>query len=778
MSETRSALRMPDPQSSILNPQSRRSGRRELLVSAAFAVWGLAMAIALITFWTRPAPAGQLPGTATALGFDAHGPMRWVAGLMLLPMLLPLALRPLSRRLAAGQAWAGNSVLAASLVTLWIVTTYRNLAWTIVPCAIVVAICALLRERDLRFTRADAVLVPTFLTAFLAAIDIGGMPVNGAVLVAALIVFAVRVAVALLPSPAQPATAFVLAPLALILQTGFFARDQRYFGWHALAIVVITPFLLRMFVRVPETKLRKLLVLIVYPLALYAYTNAMSVPTAEGKPRVNFFEDGHSLLPASEYLAGERPYRDVLPAHGLLEDGGFDALAMKLAGVNAGTRLRARFVVGNLLSIALYALAYAATGSAEGAMFAVLLSVMAGTYTMPLRLITPATTLALIAVGVRNRKRWPWFLAGAGAVVSSVVSLDYGAFTTLVLIVAVVRNGRQDAGEPAGWKPALHRASSALHRARPALFGLLTAAVPFFLGLAVFGILGSFLRGTFVETLGVAPAYALELFTPPPLMKEFRAFPDVLAVALERTVFPYVAWCVIAIVTGVWITRRPRRRFEAVLLIGLWSVVSAISYAGRHHTRFDMFAAILFVFVILELLRRRNVLAIPAIAAAIVLAAPTTHMAVVGWMRQSRGPIEPGWTEIRDLPRARGALFRETDAQTIESVRKYVSLSLTPDETFFDFTNSGILYFLLRRDCPIREYEVAFYETEEGQREVIRRLEANPKIRAALVSPEPRFAVDGIPNATRAPLVWQYLQTHFTPDFHEGDTEIWRRVSF
>ncbi len=764
----------------------------------------MAIAIALITFWTRPAPPGQLPGAATALGFDAHGPFRWVAGLMLLPMLLPLALRTVSRRLAGGRAWARNGVIAATLVTLWIVTTYRNLAWAIVPCAIAIAICTILRERDLRFTRTDAVLFPAFLATFLALIDIGGIVVNGAVMVAALIVFAVRVAVAFIPSPTRPALAFVLAPLALMLQTGFFARDQRYFGWHALAIVVITPFVMRAFAgfrsqiadrrsqeaaahprdragwaRDPRSalrdlKLRKLLVLAVYPLALYAYTNAMSLATAEGTPRVNFFEDGHSLLPASEYLAGERPYRDILPAHGLMEDGGFDALAMKLGGVNVGTRLRARLVVGNLVSIALYALAFAAMGSAEGAMFAVMLSVMAGTYTMPLRLILPAITLALIAIAVRRRRPWLWFWAGVGAVMSSIVSLDYGAFTTLVLMIAVVRNGRLEAGGPAGWKPALLW-KPALHRAKPALLGLLTA-LPFFIGLAAFGILGDFIRGTFVETLGVAPAYAQEMFTPPPLMKDYRAFPDVLAVALDRTIFLYVAWCVIAIVTGVMVTRRPRRRYEAALLIGVWSVLSAISYAERHHTRFDMFAAILFVFVILELLRRRSALAIPAIAAAIVLAAPTTHMAVVGWMRQSRGPIEPGWTEIRDLPRARGAFFREIDAQAIESLRKYASLSLAPDETFFDFTNSGILYFLLRRDCPIREYEVAFYETEAGQREVIRRLEANPKVRAALVSSAPRFTVDGIPNATRAPLVWQYLQTHFTPDFHEGDMEIWRRA--
>jgi hypothetical protein len=88
-----------------------------------------------------------------------------------------------------------------------------------------------------------------------------------------------------------------------------------------------------------------------------------------------------------------------------------------------------------------------------------------------------------------------------------------------------------------------------------------------------------------------------------------------------------------------------------------------------------------------------------------------------------------------------------------------------------------MLYFLFRRDCPIREYEVAFYETEAAQREVIRRIESNPKIRAALVtaSPHGRFTIDGVPNFERAPLVWQYLQENFHPDFAEGDVVFWRR---
>ena len=50
------------------------ASRRETLLSAAFAVWGLAIAISLASVWSQPAPPGQLPGLATRFGFDADGP--------------------------------------------------------------------------------------------------------------------------------------------------------------------------------------------------------------------------------------------------------------------------------------------------------------------------------------------------------------------------------------------------------------------------------------------------------------------------------------------------------------------------------------------------------------------------------------------------------------------------------------------------------------------------------------------------------------------------------
>src|SRR5687767_576420 len=88
----------------VLGGGARRELAVETLLLIAFAAWGVAIAIALLPLWEGPAPAGQLPGLATKENFDARAPMRFVLGLIILPIALPLLLRPLARRLPAGRS--------------------------------------------------------------------------------------------------------------------------------------------------------------------------------------------------------------------------------------------------------------------------------------------------------------------------------------------------------------------------------------------------------------------------------------------------------------------------------------------------------------------------------------------------------------------------------------------------------------------------------------------------------------------------------------------------
>lgn len=745
--------------------------RRELLLSLAFGVWGFAIAIAMITVWRKPAPPDQMMGLAKTMNLDAAGPMRWMLGLMLLPLIVPLVMRPITRLLVDAEPWARNTAMIAPIVQLWLVTAAMSVDRAL-PCGIVILLCALFRRRVMQFTRIDVVLVPAFLTTLIALVDITQLSIFDCTPMAAILVLALRIAVTYIPSPLPPALAFLVAPLAMILQTGFFARDQRYFGWHALAIVLVSPFLVRIFLKNRQRAMRTLTI-IVFPLALFAYWNSMSLPTAEGKPRINFFEDGHSLLPAAEYLRGELPYRDMLPAHGLIEDGFFDYLVFQTGDVTAGRRTKAREVIGTLNAIALYVLAWAVTGSAEAALLSVLLSIMTGHFAPTVRMLPPITTLALIAGAVRwRRPRW-FAYAGFMAVVCGATSLDFGAYAFLTLVIAVLREVVKSSSRQVVKPRRLD--DSTTRSIKFATIGLAAGVVPLFSALAIFGILDDFLRGTFLEVPSVAHAYSTGFFAAPESLAEKPYFPEAIAGAIEPRIILYIVWPILAIFTGAAIWRRWPRTLEPTILVALFAVLTGISYAERHHRYYGMVAVVIFIAIIARLLRRQKPLAIALIALAFILSNPTTHLAIVGSNRSSRKPMQD-WVEINDVPRARGALWHTSDAAAIASVKKYIDLSLAPDETFFDFANSGAFYFLFRRDCPIREYEVAFFQTEEQQREVIRRIESNPKVRAALVpaTPHGRFAVD-IPNVWRAPLVHEYLSQHFEPDFHEGEVVFWRR---
>lgn len=601
---------------------------------AVLAAIGLLIAIALYPVWDRPAPADQLPGLATKLGFDAHGPFRWVAGLILLPLLLPL-LHP------------------------------RSPSSEPAPIPAIPA----------------AVLVPSFLTLF-------------------------------------------------ILTTELFEKLDL---GHCIGIAFVLTVALRpLLLRIP----RRALAFAIFPVFLYAYFHQTYPITAEGAPRVSMFEDSHSLMPANEYLRGELPYRDMLPAHGLLEDGFFDYLALQVVPTNIGSTLRARFVIGCLTAVALYFLTFAAFGSSEAALLAVLLAISSGMVTPIIRVLPALIALACLLQFVRSQSA-RWLVPAAFFnVVQGAMSIDFAFYTLVTLVVAVIRQRRGS---------------------KHAAIGIALGVIPLFAAFAFFGILDDFVRGTFIEVLSLGPVYTLGMFAAPLHWRE--------------TVL-YAIWILAAIFAGANIRGRAH---EPLFLIALWMMLAAISYAERQHLYWSWLAPAFIAGIVLLLVRARHALAPFAVIAAILIAAPATHLRVAHAFRRAEGSLDPRWKPVANVPRARGALFLDYDRRVIASVARYLP-TLAPGETFLDFTNRNLLYFLFDRDCPIRFYEVAFYETEERQRYVISVLESNPKIRAVLVpGPVGAYPVDGIPNRERAPLVWEYIERNFRPDFAEGDVVFWRR---
>jgi hypothetical protein len=558
----------------------------------------------------------------------------------------------------------------------------------------------------------------------------------------------------------------------LIPETHFFARDQRHLGWPAIAIVILTPIVLRL--ALPATdrwqrRLRFAAAWIVYPIACYAYLSATSMLAAEGKPRASLFEDGQHVVPAAEMMRGERAYREIVPPHGFVQDALLDYVVMRSGSGTLGKVLKGRGTISAANAIAQYALGAAMTGTAAGGLLTFFVGATLGLAGGTFRVLPALLTLAITLQAVRRRQPRLFAYAGVGVVFSIMTSLDFGAYAAVVVIVAVLRfPGRR------------------VDALRQSLIGAAIAGLVTVIALAATGILIPFVRVT-LATPSLGPVYALTPFEMPPALKATHFIPDITATIFDATALLFLLWIALLIFLAVVLSGRlpsmsirRRSRLESLVVVAAFAVVCAISYAERQHLYHQFIVPTVLVGVTMTVAGARNRtlrLAAPLLAIIILaIAHPTSHLGIVGWLRHQRGPVDPDRREVAGVPRARDALFSSKEASTVEIIARYQASHLGPSETYFDFTNRGLMYYLFDRDCPVPYIEVAFYEPESRQREVISAIENNPRIRAVLVPPpDDDTGVDGVPNNVRAPLVWRYLQTHFAPDFAEGQVVFLRR---
>ncbi|MEO8217029.1 MAG: hypothetical protein ABI718_08095, partial [Acidobacteriota bacterium] len=261
----------------------------------------------------------------------------------------------------------------------------------------------------------------------------------------------------------------------------------------------------------------------------------------------------------------------------------------------------------------------------------------------------------------------------------------------------------------------------------------------------------------------------------------FRAFPDAFTLIFDRDAFLRLIWPVVVVITAAFTVSSWRfsRRVVPLILIGVWIALAGISHAERHHFYY-MFAVGAFLAVLFWTAWRTRGHGARALASVIfvgtlIAAHPTAHLSSIDGVRIARGPLAPGWKQMWDIPRARYAVFPVADAEHVQELRKYVTEHLGPGDTFFDFTNLPILYFLLDRRAPIRQYEVPFYQSEVLQREVIARLDRDKGVRLAVMAFPGYGGIDLIPNEKRVPLVWSYLKAHFEPAFEEKGLIVWKR---
>jgi hypothetical protein len=724
------------------------------LVRASLALWGFAFAIGLMPSLQKPAGPDELPGAMRALGLSSSGPTLQFALGILVPFLCALLAKPLLPKLkapaAAGAlqadqrwvAWSFCIALASAPVTLMHFGNVRHVVLHGVAAAGIV----FARRLRPRFTRVDIVLVPTLLGVFLAFHETGfGKTPAPTFLRSCMVVFALRLAVGAFSKSARPALAFAATPLAFLFQMQWLEHGSVI----ALVWIFVTPFLLA---RVSDERLRRLSAYVTYPIAVAAYP--LTLVGIVSPPFLDVFEDGHSLLPASEMGRGELPYRDVVPMHGLISDGLLDLVTMKAIAPNLGAILTTRRVVASLTMTAIYFATLAATTSADLALLSVFLSLSVfPAASLWMRAMPSLFVLACIAAATRLRRN-RWFAMGGGVLVfAALVSLDLAAYSTVVAIVAAIRS----------------RAIKHLS------IGIAIVLLPLLLIFLVLGILPDFFSVTLFEVLSSGGIYVKAPFEVPDVVRTLAHMAARISLTED---FAVICWVLALIGAAASLTRSPLRakRSDAVWMIALWLVLAGASWIVRRHYYFAFALGPFLVGALLAVRRHSKPAAIALAIALAFVAKPFSHVFDLALPILRTGGGMEQWVPLTDPPRARGAHADMRTKAGIESVGKFINTRLKPDETFYDFTSVSMLYFLFDRESPARHPTIPAYESPRMQQEMIAELERNQKVRAALIHfPTGYIDIDGIHNRDRAPLLWKYLQENFEPAFDENGVVFWMR---
>jgi len=711
-------------------------------VRAATAVFGAAVAIGVGPSLQFRAAPGELPGALPAEGLSPSGPVMQFAALLLcviaFAILGDIAARPLR-----GIRWATVSYCAALFASPLPLMHFGNLRHVLLHGAVAIGI-VLARKLQPRFSRDDVVLLPVFLAAYFAFLDIGfGKTPVATFERAAIAVFALRLAVGWLSRGARPALAFVAAPLAFLFEMNGGG------GLPALMWIVVTPLVAARIDR--ERAAARLLALVVYPVALTAYS--LALVGVDSPPLVDFFEDGHDFLVASEMARGERPYVDVIPTHGFLSDGGLDFIFMKSGADTMGRVLRARRVVAALNLAAIYFVALAASGSSAAGCLAVFLGfALFPASTFFLRSVPALLSLAAFVTAVRLRSsRW-LIAAGALLALALVTSVDLAAYTAIVAVVLIIR-----------WPQA----------ARSIAIGFFSALVTALLLFAIGGFAIAFFSGTF-EIVRNGRVFVSGPLAVPDCLRSLSAMiwqlpnPHCLSAIL---------WIVAIIISAAAVAGNPlrTRRVDAIWYVGLWLAIAGFAWIERQHG-YHEFA--LSAFMVATLFRFRRHRAVIAVAVAVILLArPFAHLFDLATpLRRTHGLRPAGWVEFRSLPRARDAVMLPRTAAALASMQRFTTSELRSNDTFFDFSNSALLYYLFDRNCPIPQVGVAFYESDAAQKRVIAALQRDPFVRAVVIEfPDGLGVIDGVSNRGRAPLVWRFIESNFAPAFAENGVVIWKR---
>ena len=575
-----------------------------------------------------------------------------------------------------------------------------------------------------------------------------------------------RITVAALPLVLLPFIAVIWMPL---LQ----ARAV-----NAVMLVVIA--VLAMIIRKPIAPRTawNLAAYLIIPALIYFVSYAS---TAQLSQWIDLFHRGESIGPASDYLRGKVPFRDVFALHGMLEDGLLDAWLMKLFGRSLDVAVARTVVVGAFLGLSIWFLGIVVFDSIPLA----LLCVAMGSWTTAEnnRTFFQVAAVALFWNALRRRSRFSAILSGVFAGVAVFFSYEIGIYTIAGALAAALLL----------WISSKRVEWNGLAPAQAAIFfliGVVLGAAPFAVYLAMKGALDDF----FALSFGIIPRIidAVWALPFPDLVSTFRKNLNLHALAefvLWEKFHLIVSPLTIAIALVYFIQRWLRRRVDmldhALLILTVFAAIAQRTAFGRAEFRHQYFAA----FLIGPMLVLLAVFIVRALRAtwqegdlgtrAFLVALVATFVPVVSVLFWIPDLINARIDDLLHYAARVQRLYRDPNAEAVRwritDVAREITALTWPGQPIFDFSNQPAFYFFANRPNPTRFYQVPILSPREFQAETIRALErAKPKI-VIRRSPEQFDQFDGVTNDLRAQAVAAYIRD--TYQFHKAvrGVELWTR---
>jgi hypothetical protein len=564
-----------------------------------------------------------------------------------------------------------------------------------------------------------------------------------------------RIAVAALPLVVLPALSisFVTANVAIAIVMALVA----------LALVLA----LRGRTPVDARAVRTMTAFVILPFLLYCLSYASTAALTQW---IDLFHRGESLGPASDYLRGKVPYRDVFVLHGLLEDGQLDAWLFQLFGRNVNIALARPVVLGSFAVPALWYVGMAIFDSIPLAAVVMLLGAV--TTVDNERELWEILVLALLLGALRRGSKALFVLSGLAAGVTLFFSFDIGLYSIGGGALAALLLPR-------------------LPRVRQiTLFalGVALGCAPFVVYLALRGALGAFFTTSFVILPRIIDAVWSLPF--PDLTTTFRSknlnlhsLSDFLLYEHFRFILNPLVIC-IAILVLAWRALRRRREWIDVALFALTAFAiltqrSALGRADFPHQYFSAFLIGPMIVVLLALfaqsLGRVWAGSKPFVIAVVVMLLPP--LAIALWVPDIAN------ARLDDTIHYQGRVAQigihdpqaEEIRNRIEAVRYWVWQESRKNQPIFDFSNQPAFYFFCERPNPTRFYQVPILSPPALQRETILALErAKPPV-VIRRSPQEFDIFDGIDNAIRAQAVAAYLDDFYSFAHTTRGVEVWVR---